>query len=1368
MRPARSLCCLLLALPGCLLGVDQSVPDPTLVGDPVVVSPAPGPDGVVRARAGTEVVVVVQTRNRLDLAASELTLGGRALACVEEGPDVPTYRCSATLDGSEAEGGVRLRGELSDGRRSVTDASLELMVFDFTPPVASCILAPRVAAATSEVTLEVVTSEALQGGAPTVSSTTPGVVVETLEVGETSFRYGITGPVGVDVEAYVLTVEGADLAGNPAQGDGLCDPASLTGTWYGVGLVLDGEPLVTATDGMEIDDLLTATVGSVVSVTLPLVGEVDRARSVVSLSGLVLAPTPDAPTTWSTTLAAGVGDGPKDLDARLFDVAGNPLQVQRSRVVRFDTTPPQVATAVLRRSPAFAPASADLDLVAFSAHDPVTGGPVSGVLEVTSTEVLGADPTLIAQGGEALTFRRELRGERTVAWHVDAIPAGLSTEVAFSVVLADRLGNESTALPLGVGMRVDGDAPAPPDTQTAGRITVHRVPWGAIATGGAPAFWVEGSAGAVPADHFVQARVEGQVLGIVQAEADGSFAPIELPADVVDVGVTTVDEAGNVSPRAPVRDGVWVAGLGGRVAGRPASNPHVLRAATAASQGLPAMDEVARAVDAATVGPRIEHAGQARWREVGPSADVPTARATLGLVADVARQELVLFGGQGGAGGFATTDDTFTWDGARWFEVAQGLSGPAPMSPSSMAWDGQRQQVILFSGRLDTDALWAWEGRQWVRVGVQGDRPSARQGAAMAWDPVRRRVVMFGGADASGMLDETWTWDGVAWEAHATVDAPSPRGSATMAWDGRTERVILFGGLIAGTPFGDTWAWDGEAWSPVEVATAPSARRLPGMVWDEDREELLLFGGWGPSDQRLADTWVLEEGTWTRRTPATSPPSRLEVALAYDPVRRQPVFFGGRQGGGTWLGDMWAWDGSTWEPVEPSAGDLGTRWPTAGAWDAAREEAVLFGGHGSNATTWTFDGATWSDHPASGALGTSWPEPRFSHAMAYDPVRKVVVLHGGKAVEGEPTTQRYGGTWTWDGTTWTRRTAEDVGPGRRSNHVMTWDPVRQGVLLFGGKDTSQRTLADTWLWTGTSWTNVTPSGTNPPAREEPVFGTDLARQQVVLASGFVNGLPSGETTSDTWVWNGSAWTALTTAPFPVRRWRWGTYWDTANEEVVGFCAVGVVDGVARSFVAFDGTAWRVVDDIPTDGPTPRQGAMAVWDEARQAVVVAGGYDGSLVEDAWVLDSDPDGRPEQRLDVDWSSARVPGSDIRRIDVAWSAGGDGLQGSVPEGGVRLRAWLDGRWRDVAAHDAPADAPQPLCWTLVRDGPLPGSACAELALERGPERMLVGTDAIRLHLSAVPVGTNGSRGDGQPPYARLVTDTVEVTVRYRLTVE
>ena len=121
MRALRTV--VFAPLAACLLGVDNTVPEPSLAGDPVVVSPSPGPDGVIRARAGTEVVLEVRTRTVVDLDGSAWSIGGLALDCEAVEADAPTYRCAGVPEGTESEGPARLNADLTDGRVTRTDAS---------------------------------------------------------------------------------------------------------------------------------------------------------------------------------------------------------------------------------------------------------------------------------------------------------------------------------------------------------------------------------------------------------------------------------------------------------------------------------------------------------------------------------------------------------------------------------------------------------------------------------------------------------------------------------------------------------------------------------------------------------------------------------------------------------------------------------------------------------------------------------------------------------------------------------------------------------------------------------------------------------------------------------------------------------------------------------------------------------------------------------------------------------------------------------------------------------------------------------------------------------------------------------------------
>jgi hypothetical protein len=106
------------------------------------------------------------------------------------------------------------------------------------------------------------------------------------------------------------------------------------------------------------------------------------------------------------------------------------------------------------------------------------------------------------------------------------------------------------------------------------------------------------------------------------------------------------------------------------------------------------------------------------------------------------------------------------------------------------------------------------------------------------------------------------------------------------------------------------------------------------------------------------------------------------------------------------------------------------------------------------------------------------------------PLNEKLVLFGG--VEGPPgAPQIVGDTWTWDGAVWTTLSAP--GPAARTNAVMA--PVGGKLVLFGGIGFSDPNaypmvspcLSDTWTWDGTAWT---PSdATGPSARGLAVMGT---------------------------------------------------------------------------------------------------------------------------------------------------------------------------------------------------------------------------------------------------------------------------------------
>ena len=290
------------------------------------------------------------------------------------------------------------------------------------------------------------------------------------------------------------------------------------------------------------------------------------------------------------------------------------------------------------------------------------------------------------------------------------------------------------------------------------------------------------------------------------------------------------------------------------------------------------------------------------------------------------------------------------------------------------------------------------------------------------------------------------------------------RNAHAMVFDDQRQRLVLFGGADEARVLGDTWEWDGSRWKRVSVS-GPGPRTFPVMAYDRLRRRVVLFGGnrvlFGRSaadNHYLNDTWEWDGKRWIQmNVPGPSP--RSEAAIAFDAARGRTVLFGGHtvtEKERHWLGDTWEWDGKTW--LRKHVDGPSPRNSPAMAYDSIRKKVVLFGGRtseGLSGETWEWDGTSWVE------VITGHVEGRFNSVMAYDESRQVMIRFGG----------RFGGkglgdTWQYDGLVWKRLTTN--GPVPRNHTSMAYDPRGKRMLLFGGHDT-ENVFGDLWEWNGTSW-----------------------------------------------------------------------------------------------------------------------------------------------------------------------------------------------------------------------------------------------------------------------------------------------------------
>jgi hypothetical protein len=176
------------------------------------------------------------------------------------------------------------------------------------------------------------------------------------------------------------------------------------------------------------------------------------------------------------------------------------------------------------------------------------------------------------------------------------------------------------------------------------------------------------------------------------------------------------------------------------------------------------------------------------------------------------------------------------------------------------------------------------------------------------------------------------------------------------------------------------------------------------MATDPSTGHVILFGGCCPGT--FGDTWVWDGSNWIAQHPDTSPPARSDAAMATDVATGKAVLFGGT--GTALLGDTWTWNGKKWTQASPATSPS-PRTSSAMAADPSTGHVVLFGGCCASTPvllplggTWTWNGGTWTEqHPAPS------PEARFFATAATDPAGHAVVLFSGQAATSTPAD-----TWT--------------------------------------------------------------------------------------------------------------------------------------------------------------------------------------------------------------------------------------------------------------------------------------------------------------------------------------------------------------------
>jgi hypothetical protein len=256
-----------------------------------------------------------------------------------------------------------------------------------------------------------------------------------------------------------------------------------------------------------------------------------------------------------------------------------------------------------------------------------------------------------------------------------------------------------------------------------------------------------------------------------------------------------------------------------------------------------------------------------------------------------------------------------------------------------------------------------------------------------------------------------WGWNGTGWQ-RVTEGGPLRRILGGVAYDEKRNMLVLYGGrpIDLGKCNQETWEWDGETWLKKNV-TPPTACDHVKMVYDAASGESVLFSGLDPSEKLVNETWSWNGVEW-KQLSKEGPDSRGHFGFVYDPTHEQILLYGGYAS--TVTDEFWVWKDGTWKEVNfPGPGNLSH---FGMAYDTNENALYIFGGATSTSTfssltdkTWVLQDGKWKE------LGSATtPSKRGGPAMAYDPIRKRIVLYGGF----DASRKNLGDTWEWDGQEW--------------------------------------------------------------------------------------------------------------------------------------------------------------------------------------------------------------------------------------------------------------------------------------------------------------------------------------------------------------
>ena len=227
------------------------------------------------------------------------------------------------------------------------------------------------------------------------------------------------------------------------------------------------------------------------------------------------------------------------------------------------------------------------------------------------------------------------------------------------------------------------------------------------------------------------------------------------------------------------------------------------------------------------------------------------------------------------------------------------------------------------------------------------------------------------------------------------------------------------------------------------------------------------------------------------------------------------------------------------------------------------------------------------------------PPARDFYSMAYDIESDKVILFGGYVPMNDIDLKD---TWIYDynTNTWTEATPSES-PGDRAGSAMVYDSESDRVIMFGGINTNNEFLKDTWEYdyNTNTWTEMTPP--DSPQRAGHAMAYDSESDRVIMFGGGID----FTNIEGTWAYdyNANIWTEMSPDISPPNDHDHKMAYDSESDRVImwGTSLIGNKNGSVWTY-DFNTDTWEEIE--PSNGhPKPfAEGSMA-YDVTADRIIV---------------------------------------------------------------------------------------------------------------------------------------------------------------------